>query len=199
MDCMERGRWYSARFVPVGFPFVGFAWNARRVVMVRRMVQRVAGAALLATLVVLGATASAPAEDALLVVRNVAAKDDPEVRLTEAELLAMPQVTVRTRTEFTDGVVEFVGPLARDVVELVGRHGADTAHLVAANDYSVDVPLEDFYAYDVILAMSANGERLTRRDKGPIWLMYPLDDHSELQDPLYNVRLIWQLTTMELR
>ncbi len=47
--------------------------------------------------------------------------------------------------------------------------------------------------------MYADGERLSLRDKGPLWLMYPIDDHAELQDPLYNVRLIWQLTSMELR
>ena len=47
--------------------------------------------------------------------------------------------------------------------------------------------------------MTANGERLSRRDKGPIWLIYPLDDHEELKDPVYTIRLIWQLTAMELR
>jgi len=167
--------------------------------MRQETVLRVAGPVMLAALLVLQSVAPAPAGGAMLVVRNVADPARPEVRLTEKELLDLPQVTVRTSTEWTDGVVAFVGPLARDVVELVGADGADTAHLVAANDYSVDVPLEDFYDYDVILAMYADGERLTRRDKGPLWLMYPLDEHEELQDPVYNPRMIWQLTTMELR
>ena len=51
----------------------------------------------------------------------------------------------------------------------------------------------------MILAMQADGTRLSIRDKGPIWLMYPVDDFPELQDPKYNLRLIWQLTVMELR
>jgi hypothetical protein len=46
--------------------------------------------------------------------------------------------------------------------------------------------------------MQANGKRLSLRDKGPIWLIYPLDDHAELQDPYYTIRLVWQLTKMEL-
>lgn len=74
-----------------------------------------------------------------------------------------------------------------------------TVHLVAANDYSFDIPLSDLTEYDVILAMQADGTRLSIRDKGPIWLMYPVDDFPELQDPKYNLRLIWQLTVMELR
>jgi len=121
-----------------------------------------------------------------------------EAAFTEAQLRAMPQVTVRTRTEFTDGVVEFRGPLARDVLAAANLGEATTAHLVASNDYALDVPVSDFMNYNVILALEANGAELSRRDKGPIWLMYPLDDHQELQDPAYTIRLVWQLITVEL-
>lgn len=145
----------------------------------------------------LAATAMPSAADDLLVIRNSA--DGTEIRFSEAELLALPQVTVRTSTEFTDGVVEFIGPLARDAVASIKTGAATSVHLVAANDYAIDIPLSDIFEYDVILAMQANGVRLTRRDKGPIWLMYPIDDHAELQDPAYTIRLIWQLTVMELR
>jgi hypothetical protein len=140
----------------------------------------------------------AAAED-LLVVRNATTPSQAEVRFSEADLLALPQVTIRTRTEFTDGVVEFVGPLARDAIAFIEAGAATKAHLVAANDYAIDIPLGDFTKYDVILAMQANGERLTVRDKGPIWLMYPLDDYAELKTPTYTIRLIWQLTVMELQ
>lgn len=154
---------------------------------------------MLAGVAVLWTVVPAPADDPILVVRNAADPSVPEVRLTEADLLSMPQVTVRTRTEWTDGVVEYAGPLARDVAARIGVGAATTAHLVAANDYSVDVPIEDFTEYDVIFAMQADGKRLTMRDKGPIWVMYPIDDHAELNDPAYNLRMIWQLATMELR
>ena len=46
--------------------------------------------------------------------------------------------------------------------------------------------------------MERDGEKLSRRDQGPIWLMYPLDDYSELRDSIYNTRLVWQLTKIEL-
>ena len=155
--------------------------------------------AFLAAGVLLGSVGAASTPEPILTVRNATAPGDPEIRLTEEELLAMPQVTVRTRTEFTDGVVEFVGPLVRDVVGRVGAGNANTLHAVAINDYTVDIPIEEISQYDVILAMKADGQRLTRRDKGPIWVMYPLDDHAELGDPIYNQRLIWQLAEIELR
>jgi hypothetical protein len=135
----------------------------------------------------------------LLLIRNTLPVAKAEARFSEEDLLALPQITIRTQTEFTDGVVEFVGPLARDAVALIDAGGATTIHLVAANDYALDIPLGDLTNYDVILAVQANGKRLSIRDKGPIWLMYPLDDHAELQDPVYNLRLIWQLVRMELR
>ena len=154
---------------------------------------------ILLTILVLARTAMPAAAQDLLVIRNATAPAQAETRFSEADLLALPQVTVRTRTEFTDGVVEIVGPLARDAIAFIDVGSATTVHLVAANDYAIDIPLSDLTDYDVILAMQTNGERLSIRDKGPIWLMYPLDDHAELQDKIYTGRLIWQLTTMELR
>ena len=153
----------------------------------------------LLTVLILARTAMPAAAEDLLVVRNATAPAQAEARFSEADLLALPQVTIRTRTDYTDGVVEFIGPLARDVVAFIETGAATSIHLVAANDYAIDIPLSDIFDYDVILAMQANGERLTMRDKGPLWLMYPLDDYEEMQDPAFNNRLIWQLTLIELR
>ena len=141
-----------------------------------------------------GSQAASP----LLVVRQLGNGAAAEVTFTEEQLQAMPQVTVHTSTEFTDGLVAFTGPLARDVLAAANLGDATTAHLVASNDYALDVPVSDFMNYNVILALEADGKKLSRRDKGPIWLMYPLDDHPELQDPAYTIRLVWQLTTVEL-
>lgn len=162
------------------------------------MTMRIAGAVAFAAGISVGGLPAA-AEEATLVVRNTTVPEAAEVRLAEADLLALPQVTIRTRTDFTDGVVTFVGPLARDAVAVVPEGTATIAHLVAANDYSHDIPLSDFTEYDVILAMEADGKRLSLRDKGPLWVMYPIDDHPELKDPVYNPRLVWQLTEIELR
>lgn len=159
---------------------------------------------LAAVVTVLGALTASLSEaeasgDAILVLRNATLPDEKAVTFAESDLLAMPQVTVRTGNDFVDGVVEFRGPLARDVIRRIERGQATIAHMVAANDYAVDIPISDFERYDVILALFANGRRLSLRDKGPIWVIYPMDDNPELDDPLYNTRLIWQLTTIELR
>ncbi|MEM9196773.1 MAG: hypothetical protein AAGD12_02875 [Pseudomonadota bacterium] len=121
------------------------------------------------------------------------------ITLTRAELMELPQATVRTSNEFVDGTKEFVGPLARDVVAIIGHRASTKAKMTAINDYSVTIDLSEFNRYDVILAMSMDGALLSPRDKGPIWLIYPMGDHPELQDPIYNNRLIWQLVRIELQ
>jgi hypothetical protein len=120
------------------------------------------------------------------------------VELDAAAIAALPQYTLRTSNEFVDGVAEFRGPLARDVVAVIGRGSARIAKLTAANDYSVEIDLSEFERYEVIFATSMNGQPLSRRDKGPIWVIYPMDQYEELQDPSYNNRLIWQLVRVEL-
>jgi len=120
------------------------------------------------------------------------------ITLTEADLKALPQVVIHTENEFVDAMTAFEGPLARDVLALAGE-GGSTVVLSAVNDYAVDVPIEDFINYDVVLAMSADGVPFSRRDKGPIWVIYPMSDHADLQDPVYNARLIWQLVKVEIK
>ena len=134
-----------------------------------------------------------------LTVVDTTASPPVEIVLSEAQLNALEQQTLVTKTDYTDGPTTFIGPLVIDVMALVGQGPWETARMIAANDYAVEIPVSDFKAYDVILAHTMNGKPLSRRDKGPYWIMYPLDSHVELQDPLYNNRLIWQLKMIELR
>lgn len=112
-------------------------------------------------------------------------------------LAALPQFEIRTDNEFSDGVVVYRGPLVRDVLAALSLDRLQAVRFVAANDYYVDIPTSDFFDYDVILAMEADGKPLSRRDKGPLWLMYPISDHAALRQPVYLSRLIWQVVRIE--
>lgn len=112
------------------------------------------------------------------------------------DLEALDQTVVVTANEYVDGEVEFSGPLARDVIDMLPELPEEVL-MTAINDYAITVPVSDFYDYDVILALSQDGTRLSRRDKGPIWLIYPTGDFEELQDRIHNDRLIWQLIRIE--
>jgi hypothetical protein len=73
-----------------------------------------------------------------------------------------------------------------------------TLKMVALNDFSSEVLAADAFEYDVILAVLLNGEPMPVRDKGPIWVIYPMDDNPELHDDIYNDRLVWQLKSISV-
>ena len=148
---------------------------------------------------VLGLAAAVPARSgtADTALELVGAGRSQTLDLTLADLADLPQVEVRTENEFSDGVVAYRGPLVRDVLAKLGLDRLQNVRFVAVNDYYVDIPTSDFADYDAILAMEADGKPLSRRDKGPLWLMYPISDNAALRDPIYLRRLIWQVIRIE--
>lgn len=127
------------------------------------------------------------------------AEDVSEKGLSLEDLMGLDQVEITTSNEFVDGKKVFKGPLVRDILILCRAGDARQVSLIAANDYQVEVDAQEFFKYDAILALSMDGEMLSKRDKGPIWVIYPMSDHAELRKPIYNSRLIWQLVKMEYR
>jgi len=140
---------------------------------------------------------AALAQDTFLTLKS--AISGAEITMTKAEFMALDQMTLNTSNEFVDEVTAFDGPLARDVVALLGGVPGDTVELTAINDYSIEVPVSDFFDYDVIFAHTVGGVQLSPRDKGPIWVVYPMSDFPELAAANFNARLIWQLVKVEIK
>ncbi len=109
-----------------------------------------------------------------------------------AMLDQLPQHSVNTTTPWFDKPKTFTGPLARDVLKLLEAHGTN-ARAVALNDYHIDIPTRDFDNFDVILATRIDGEILSIRDKGPLFIIYPFDEIPETRNEVYFQRCIWQL------
>lgn len=121
-----------------------------------------------------------------------------EAHFDRAMLDTLPRETLSTSTVVTDGIHHFGGFMVRDLLERVGAEG-DMAVASALNDYVIEIPMEDFENFDVLVATHMDGEKLTPRDKGPLWIVYPRDDHGELQDIRYDYRWVWQLNRLEIR
>ena len=136
--------------------------------------------------------------DPILVVSN-SATGSAELTLNREDLQALPQTRITTKTDFTDGRPTFAGPRVLEVLSLIDLGDATVARMVAANDYAVEIDLQDIRLYDPIFAIEMNDNALSLRDKGPIWLMYPIDSYPELQVADFNAKLIWQLVRVELR
>lgn len=114
-----------------------------------------------------------------------------------AALAALPQREIVTASDWTEGRAVFRGPLLRTVLAAAGASG-ETITARALNDYAVEIPMADARDYDVILAMRQDGAPLSVRAKGPLWIVYPRDDHDELDSVAYNARWIWQLAELHV-
>ena len=50
----------------------------------------------------------------------------------------------------------------------------------------------------LLLALTQDGKLLTRRNKGPVWVIYPLSQYPELDKPSYHSAMIWQLRAISV-
>lgn len=112
-----------------------------------------------------------------------------------ASLKKLPQKTFTTQTPWFKEPVTFTGPLVRDVLANAQVKG-DMLDAVALDDYRSKIPFSDVMNVDVILAHSINGEQLTAKNKGPLFIVYPFDSKKELQAVLYYQRCVWQLKSL---
>lgn len=166
--------------------------------MYRRAAMRTISA-FLAGVVLLAGTFDAGADAPLLVVRNpVLGAERGEIRFTRGDLEAMDWHEVQTTNQFIDGKVNFRGPRLTDAISLIGHAGAAKVRLLSAGGNFTEVEISELARYGAILALEMDGRALTLRDFGPIWVMYPIDDHPELRDSRFNNRLVWQLQVIEL-
>ncbi len=122
--------------------------------------------------------------------------EDHKARFDREMLSQLPQHVIHTSTPWTEGVQTFEGVAFGDLLAYVQANGK-TLKTIALDNYSLEIPIEELVKYSAILAIKKNGEYLRIRDKGPIWVVYPVDDHPELkQAVLTQYRQIWHLRTL---
>lgn len=141
-----------------------------------------------------------PVEDVLLTVTGkISVTNDGAMAVFDLPMLAaMDTVTFETSTIWTDGVHTFAGVPLVDLMKAVGATG-DTIRAIAANDYAVDIPDEDWVEGGPILAFMMDGKTMSLRDKGPLWVMYPYDTNPRYQTEVAYSRSIWQLKSMDVK
>lgn len=112
-------------------------------------------------------------------------------------LASMPATRFRTTTLWTEGVKTFKGVA---LVELLDRLGVSqgTIRATALNDYSIEIPYESLRAGAPIVAYELDGAPMPRRQKGPLWIVYPYDSDEAFRQEVIYSRSIWQLDRIEI-
>ncbi len=129
---------------------------------------------------------------------KIGVRNSPDAALFDAALLdALPQHSFVSATPWLKNPATFTGPLLKDVLQALKAQGTHLKAL-ALNDYKIDIPLDDAFKFDVILARKVDGRVLTVRDKGPIFAMYPFERFPQLKTDIYYSRCVWQLTSLRV-
>jgi hypothetical protein len=137
---------------------------------------------------------AAPSGDAILTVSgNITVTNQGETAVLDRAMLeAMPQVSFKTKTIWTEGEIEFTGILLSDLLRKLGIENG-TLKATAINDYAVDIPVVDALQEPAIIAYLIDGKPMSVREKGPLWIVYPYDSNKKFQAEVYYSRSIWQL------
>lgn len=112
-----------------------------------------------------------------------------------AMLEALGTTGFSTTTPWYNGVVHFEGVAMARLLDHVGANGTKVTAL-ALNDYSTNIPLDDFRRYNAILALKRDGAQMPIRDKGPLFIVYPYDSDPELKHQRYYSRSAWQVARL---
>ena len=113
-------------------------------------------------------------------------------------LEALGDASFSTSTPWYKETVKFEGvPLAK-LLDAVGATGERIVS-IALNDYSAEMPMEDARNFGVILALKRDGEYMTVRDKGPLFIVYPFDSNPDLKAQKYYSRSVWQVARIEVK
>jgi len=82
--------------------------------------------------------------------------------------------------------------------EFVGSSdAADNIHIVALDDYAVDLAAADVEKWPILLATRTNGEYMNIENTGPTRIIYPYHKYS-LDPVVYNDLWIWNLARIEI-
>jgi hypothetical protein len=124
-------------------------------------------------------------------------KDDAAV-FDRPMLESLGLTSFTTLTPWYDKPVTFEGVRMTDLMRLVGAHG-ERATAVALNDYSTELPVDDFERYGVIMALKRDGAYMPVRDKGPLFIVYPYDAMPELKQQKFYARSAWQVARLIIK
>jgi len=143
---------------------------------------------------------SAPTDKPILTVSgkiSTTNKDDT-AQFDRSMLESLGMETIETTTPWYSGPVKFEGISLDKLMKRLGASG-ERAVFVALNDYSSEIPIEDFAKHNVILALKRNGEYMPVRDKGPLFVIYPFDSKPELKNQTFYGRSVWQVAKIVVK
>jgi hypothetical protein len=166
--------------------------------------QALAMLGLLLSLIVTRAVAAPPAlgtptgKALLTITGSIRQTNAPKAAIFDRAMFeALPQRKARIQTPWNSTPTAFEGPLLSALLDTVGATGTKVL-VTALNDYTSEIPIDDFRKWPVMLATRMDGKPIPVREKGPLFIIYPFDKVPELYNELYFSRSVWQVKSIEV-
>lgn len=129
----------------------------------------------------------------LSVTGDISVTNDGDAALFDIDMLKeLGETVVTTATPWTEGQQTFTGVSLKALTDALNITEGDLK-ATAINDYAVDIPVSDAVEDGPIIAYMRNDQMMPRREKGPLWVIYPYDSKAEYRSEVIYSRSIWQL------
>lgn len=142
-------------------------------------------------------------EPVILSISDSMAQDGHHHELAEftlSQLQALPQRELTTRHPWSEQRHTYKGAdLSALLANLFAGQHIHTLYLQSLNGFSVAVNWQQLAPYQPMLAWSEDDIIMSRRNKGPLWLMLPYERLPEIQQAEFLHYMAWQLNHITVR
>ena len=137
----------------------------------------------------------------LSVYGDIALDDGVYQRLdfTLSELQALTQAEITTAHPWSSQAQRYGGIDLTALLQLLFANKAiKTLNLEGLNGFSMALEWSNICDFSPIIAWQENGKLMSRRDKGPLWLMLPFDQVPKMKQADFLHYMVWQLRTIRV-
>ncbi len=131
-----------------------------------------------------------------------------EVELVEGEIIgftledlrALPMTGFETSTVWTEHVDKYTGVLLIDLLQHIGvgaEVGSVGVHAIDGYSAVIDFGLVSEQA--PLLSFLRNGDPMSVRNQGPIWLIFPYDDDPRFRTESVYAMSVWQVQRLKVQ
>lgn len=122
-----------------------------------------------------------------------------QMDFTLSELQALTQSDITTAHPWSIAPQHYHGVDMNALFGLLFNHRRVLSiQLEALNDFSVAVDWSQIEAFSPILAWQEDEQVMTRRNKGPLWLVLPFDQVPKVQQADFLHFMVWQLRAIRV-
>ncbi|CAE6930264.1 hypothetical protein ACOMICROBIO_EPCKBFOG_04379 [Vibrio sp. B1FLJ16] len=126
------------------------------------------------------------------------APKQPVISLTLEDIQSLPETTYITKLPWLKEKSEFTGiKLSTLLTEAYGSI-PELIDIKGLNNYHSNISREDIINYQPILAYKKDKHYVKVRNKGPYWVVYPLNLYPELNRTKYHAQMVWQVNEITL-